>query len=178
VIYLSSLFERAVVRQFMTSGRSTVQGRDSAYMMVFFGPVERQDAALLASVGIDGVLKEPFSADDVLRGTASALKAKGRRNSPRPTSAIDMIIDGAMEGLDKLAAQRKLGLTARIGHRVFKTACSPLPNLADEFGDKFYEQLVERFIAAPIPDNVPRSSEGDEVVPTLRQNRMIRVVHR
>jgi hypothetical protein len=155
VIFISSDFNSAEVTTFIQGGKESKYGQDAAYILVL--KTGAQDSTTVAQnvlIGADGFLFEPYSVDQLVEITALAAQVKKERSKARETAAMSMMLTDVMTALDMMAYLKSAGYDISRGQKKLTKMCSFFANLSEGARAIYYEQAVQRFIDAPLPQKV------------------------
>ena len=159
VVFISSDLDSAEITTFVKAGKESKYGQDAAYILVL--KTSSQDSTTVAQnvlIGADGFLFEPYSVDQLVEITELAAKVKKERSRTREVAAMSMMLTDVMSQLDMMAYLKSAGYDVAGGQRKFAKMCSFFSSLSEDSRALYYEQVVQRFIDAPLPQKVFQSN--------------------
>ncbi len=151
IVFISHRFPQEESRDFITKGKETPGGEDSAYVSVMTN--EGGNASNIATSlmsGFDGFLKEPYSVDDLDNTTILSTKIKKERSGAREKKAIQVIIQDLIAQIDKVAYIRSCQLEPGKAMKKLVQMSGIFHTMSEESRLVFYECAIEAFENAPV----------------------------
>ena len=155
VVFVSYKFDHNEVRQFITTARETLQGRDAAYVMV--SKMEEQDSTTIAEqvmVGTDGFLFEPYSVDSLIEITKLASRVRRERSEARQATALEFVITEFMNHINLIAYSKSMGLDVGRAMRKLREMSCFLHTLEDDSKQIYFNLVTDIFKNAPVPTRI------------------------
>lgn len=142
-LYVSSHFEREVIKEFVIGARGSKGGSDSAYMLTLEANHEFDDS-YVGECGIDGFIKHPMQSAVLAGSLEKARQIFKKREDARQRSAIEIMISGIMKNVDE-AAQKLSGLESIEDEKQnLVQIAKKIRGLTPELRALYYDQLTDR----------------------------------
>lgn len=170
-LYLSSHFEKEVLKEFLLHAQRSSGGVDSAYMLTINRHTSEEiDPKYVLEFGFDGFLKTPVQSAVLAGSLEKARQIFKQRQSARQKTAIDILISGIIKNIDEAA--QKLSFHEPIGSErknltiISKTLRSLPSDLQETYLQKFMNRVEDVDIPhLPTPPPAPsRSSTGPRII--------------
>jgi len=152
VLYLSARFDAGVVREFIPAAKRSPRGQDAAFLLVVqSGNNEPETLARAMASGVDGVLIEPYSVDALRECTQLAVAVRGQRLEARYRSAVNLLVQSSVAYTDEAWKETKIVGAAVTPMKRLAAIREDVERLPAAYQVYYHEQLIERTIAAQIP---------------------------
>ena len=99
-LFISTLFGRSIVTEFMTKSRETPGGKGCACILTLSGSAKAGEIAEDLCNGADGFLVEPFSVDSLQKIHRIAVRVKRQYMAARQRQGIRLLLQEAADGID------------------------------------------------------------------------------
>lgn len=154
VIFVSHRFDEGMVKDFIAEGKKSQGGQDAAYILVL--KAKDQGGSVVAQsmlMGVDGMLFEPYSVDQLVEITQLASRVRKERSDARAEAAIKILVNEMMNHLDAVAGNLAKDLEAGRSVKSLKDAAATIPTDPEQF-KKYLDIGGEMFINAPTPKTI------------------------
>lgn len=161
VIFVGDSFSGPRVGTFIEQAKSARAGLDSAYVLqaasTRTSPVEVYANVLQ---GLDAVLKEPFSVDELVDTTHAAAQIFYKRRAEREGKAIAALVSRTLDALDKIATSKAIGDSPGELIQELHQSKTVIAALSDDLKATYYHELGIQAAAAKVPLELTRYLES------------------
>jgi len=161
VIFVGDSFSGSRVGTFIEQAKSVRAGLDSAYVLqaaaTRINPVEVYANVLQ---GLDAVLKEPFSVDELVDTTHAAAQIFYKRRAEREGKVIAGLVSRTLKALDKIATAKAIGDSPGELIQELQQSKTVIASLSDDLKVTYYYELEMQAAAAKVPLELTRYFES------------------
>lgn len=161
LVFVSERFERKEVTKFFEELRKIKQSQDAAFIVILEGTRQAaNDIAKNMLDGIDGLLFEPYSVNQLRELAELASKVKKERFGAREEAAIRFLLVDVIKELDRAAFLIQAGDEKSSAIQRFAESCKFFHTLDVVKKDLYFKILVEVFGNLPAPANLLSQYKG------------------
>ena len=155
VCFISYRFDQSEVTKFISDGKASKGGQDTAYVLVLKS-ADQSSSTVATNVlaGFDGFLFEPYSVDQLLELTSLADKVRKERGTQREEVAMKFLLSDIINQVDQIAFLKASGIDMGLSIRKLKELCSVLRNLEPASRETYLRVAIDTFENAPIPKKI------------------------
>jgi len=152
VVFVTGRFPREEFASFVEDAKKTLQGEDSAYVLVLKSQTDSQsDLAAGMMAGADGILCEPYSVDQLVEITRLAARVRKERTDARERIAIGIMVDELITQLDLVAFLKACGCEPGTSIKALRDLGEKIHALNSEYHCIYFEIAAEKFEEVPPP---------------------------
>lgn len=155
-IYVSSLFQIDVIREFVSTARDTNAGQDSAFLLMLRTDSDTAGETRSETMGVDGYLFEPYSSDSLREAHFLAQKIHSERVTRRQASAVDVLIGSLITQIDSAALHLHDKTSIEMELKKMRAVSKTLKSLPKDIEEIYFRRLMERFMEAELPEIKPQ----------------------
>lgn len=158
VVFLSNEMNEDAISRFIQSSKKLPAGGNAAYVLIL-NTEKRGSSDVFTHMrsGIDGLLYEPYSVEQLTDIIELSAKVKERTPEERESVATRIILQDVIRHLDRMAFLKKLGYDIDKGLKRFATLCHSLTELSPDEMKTYHETAINMFEEAPSPQTLEDS---------------------
>lgn len=158
VVFLSNEMNEDAISRFIQSSKKSSAGGNSAYVLIL-NTEKRASSDVFTHMrsGIDGLLYEPYSVEQLTDIIELSAKVKERTPEERDSAAIHILLQDLIGHLDRMVLLKKLGYDIEKGLKRFTMLCNSLTAITPEEMDTYHETAIKIFEEAPSPETLESS---------------------
>lgn len=158
VVFLSNEMNEDAISRFIQSSKKLPAGGNAAYVLIL-NTEKRGSSDVFTHMrsGIDGLLYEPYSVEQLTDIIELSAKVKQRTPEERESVATRIILQDVIRHLDRMAFLKKLGYDIDKGLKRFATLCHSLTEISPDEMETYHETAINMFEEAPSPQTLEDS---------------------
>ena len=158
VVFLSNEMNEDGITRFIQSSKKSSAGENSAYVLIL-NTEKRASSDVFTHMrsGIDGLLYEPYSVEQLTDIIELAANVKERTPEERESAAIHILLQDVIGHLDRMALLKKLGYDIEKGLERFTMLCHSLTAISPDEIETYHETAIKIFEEAPSPETLENS---------------------
>lgn len=158
VVFLSNEMNEDAISRFIQSSKKSTAGCNSAYVLIL-NTEKRTSSDVFTHMrtGIDGLLYEPYSVEQLTDIIELSATVKQRTSEEKESAAVHILLQDLIGHLDRMVLLKKLGYDIEKGVRRFATLCHNLTTISAHEMESYHETAIKIFEEAPSPKTLENS---------------------
>lgn len=158
IVFLSNEMNEDAITRFIQGSKKSSAGENSAYVLIL-NTEKRASSDVFTHMrsGIDGLLYEPYSVEQLTDIIELAANVKERTPEERESAAIHTLLQDLIGHLDRMVLLKKLGYDIEKGLKRFTMLCNSLTAISPEEMETYHETAIKIFEEAPSPQTLENS---------------------
>lgn len=149
MILISDRYETQERLDFVRKARDTTEGgKDAALILVL--QKEAAGSSMIAGKimqGVDGILQEPYSADQLMDALKIAEKVRQKNLDERKKKAVDIALSDVMTYIEARTSNPNITYNKAVSQRALGRLQVTLKELEQTDSDAYFETVIEKFTA-------------------------------
>lgn len=147
VILVTDRFEQAKRIDFAKTAReATDGGKDAAFILVL--QTEAAGSHMIAGKivqGTDGILQEPYSADQLIEAIRIAEAVKQQNSNLRKKNAVDIALSDAMTYIEARTSNPNITFNKSVSQKALSKLKATLTDLEQADSEVYFDTIIDKF---------------------------------